>query len=153
MITTNSGPIITRVFDLPCKSVWKAWTDPDYFMRWWGPKDFTSPFCKLDLRADGKYLCCMRSKKGQDFWSTGTYNEIVPLKRIVYTDSFADENEAILGSVAHTSKPKRLNNFMLGSLWAKIYPRIVFTPNFGASATICRTTCLPSPLPLYETSR
>ena len=91
MITTNSGPIITRVFDLPCKSVWKAWTDPDYFMRWWGPKDFTSPFCKLDLRVDGKYLCCMRSKKGQDFWSTGTYNEIVPLKRIVYTDGFADE--------------------------------------------------------------
>jgi uncharacterized protein YndB with AHSA1/START domain len=60
-------------------------------MRWWGPKDFTCPSCKIDLRIGGKYLSCMKSKEGQEFWSTGTYKEIIPFKKIVCTDSFADE--------------------------------------------------------------
>src|SRR5207245_11446248 len=33
----------------------------------------------------------MRQPDGKDIWGTGVYREIVPLKRIVYTDSFADE--------------------------------------------------------------
>jgi len=81
---------ITRVFDAPRELIWKAWTEPEEFMRWWGPKGFTSPACKIDLRVGGVYLACMRSPEGQDFWSTGTYREIVVPERIVYTDSFAD---------------------------------------------------------------
>lgn len=84
--------VITRVFDAPRELVWKAWTDPEHMMRWWGPKDFTSPACKIDFRVGGKYLFCMRSPEGRDFWSTGVYREIVPLERIVCTDSFADED-------------------------------------------------------------
>jgi uncharacterized protein YndB with AHSA1/START domain len=61
-------------------------------MRWWGPKDFTSPVCKIDLRVGGKYLYCMRSPEGQEFWSTGVYREIVPPERLVVTDSFADKD-------------------------------------------------------------
>jgi uncharacterized protein YndB with AHSA1/START domain len=82
---------ITRVFDAPRALVWKAWTDPQQLMRWWGPKDYTSPFCKIDLRVGGKYLFCMRSPEGQDYWSTGVFRELVPMERIVLTDSFADE--------------------------------------------------------------
>lgn len=33
----------------------------------------------------------MRSPEGKDYWNTGVYREIVPLERIVCTDSFADE--------------------------------------------------------------
>ena len=59
--------------------------------RWWGPKDFTSPFCKIDLRVGGTYLFCMRSPDGKEYWSTGVYKEIVEPERIVCTDCFADE--------------------------------------------------------------
>jgi len=83
--------VITRVFDAPRELLWKAWTDPERMMRWWGPKNFTSPVCEVDLRKGGKYLNCMRSPEGKDYWSTGVYKEIVPMERIVYTDSFADE--------------------------------------------------------------
>jgi uncharacterized protein YndB with AHSA1/START domain len=44
----------------------------------------------VDLRVGGKYLFCMRSPEGQDYWSTGVYREIVPPERLVFTDSFAD---------------------------------------------------------------
>jgi uncharacterized protein YndB with AHSA1/START domain len=83
--------VITRVFDAPRALVWKAWTECRRFMLWWGPKGFTTTFCKIDLHVGGVYQNCMRSPEGKDYWSTGVYREIVPLERIVCTDSFADE--------------------------------------------------------------
>lgn len=85
--------VITRVFDAPRKLVWQAWTEAEHLMKWWGPKEFTSPVCRLDLRVGGKYLYCMKQKSdGKEYWSTGTFKEIVPEEKLVYTDSFADEN-------------------------------------------------------------
>ena len=82
--------IITRVFDVPRELVWKAWTDPEQFKKWWGPMDFTCPASKIDLRVGGKYLHCMRGSDGKEYWSTGTYREIIAPQKIVVTDSFAD---------------------------------------------------------------
>src|SRR3990172_1223363 len=82
---------ITRIFDAPRELAWKAWTEPELFKSWWGPKNFTAPFIKIDLRVGGKYLFCMRGPDGKDYWSTGVYREIVPLERLVLTDSFAGE--------------------------------------------------------------
>jgi uncharacterized protein YndB with AHSA1/START domain len=83
--------VITRIFDAPRELVWKAFTEPERVKRWWGPKNFTAPVCKVDLRVGGVYLYCMRSPEGQDYWNTGVYKEIIPMERLVYTDSFADE--------------------------------------------------------------
>lgn len=88
--------IIVRIFDVPREDVWRAWTEPDRFMRWWGPKGFTTPFCKIDLRVGGRYLACMRSPEGKDFWTTGVYRDIVPMERLVSTDSFADEKGVVV---------------------------------------------------------
>jgi len=90
-IKNVKGLTITRIFDAPRELVWKAWTESERFMRWWGPKGFTAPFCSIDFRVGGVYLACMRSPDGKDYWSTGVYREIVPMERIVCTDSFADE--------------------------------------------------------------
>lgn len=90
--------VITRIFDAPRDLIWKAWTDPEHLKRWWGPKDFDSPACQLDLRVGGRYLFCMRSPDGQEFWSTGVYLEIVPLERLVYTDSFADAHGNVVSA-------------------------------------------------------
>jgi uncharacterized protein YndB with AHSA1/START domain len=70
--------VITRIFDAPREKVWKAWTDPERVKRWWGPKDFTAPVIKIDLRVGGKYLYCMRSPEVKDFWSGGIFQEVVP---------------------------------------------------------------------------
>ena len=83
--------LITRVFDAPREVVWKAWTECERLVRWWGPKDFMTPLCKIDLRPGGMFHYCMRSPEGHDYCGKGAYREIVEPKRIVYTDSFADE--------------------------------------------------------------
>ena len=84
--------VITRIFDAPRELVWKAWTEPERVKRWWGPKGFTAPVIKIDLRVGGKYLYCMRSPEGQDLWSGGIFQEVVPQERIVATDYFSDKD-------------------------------------------------------------
>jgi uncharacterized protein YndB with AHSA1/START domain len=96
MITTDCEIIISRILDAPQISIWKAWTEPNLFMQWWGPKKYTAPACKIDFCIGGKYLACMRSSEGRDYWSTGIYKKIVPFYQIVFTDNFADENGNIV---------------------------------------------------------
>jgi uncharacterized protein YndB with AHSA1/START domain len=93
--------VITREFDAPVEMVWKAWSERDLFMQWWGPKIFTSPICEMDFREGGKYLFCMRDPDGKDYFTTGIYQEIDPQKKIVYTDSFADAEGNIVPASAY----------------------------------------------------
>ncbi|MDB5048464.1 MAG: hypothetical protein JWO30_1535 [Fibrobacteres bacterium] len=83
---------VTRLFDAPVGLVWKAWTDPQLLMRWWGPDKFTSPSCELDFREGGTSLVCMRSPQGQDFFSIWVYQKIVPMQRIEYIQNLADKD-------------------------------------------------------------
>jgi uncharacterized protein YndB with AHSA1/START domain len=87
--------IFTRVFDAPVGKVWEAWTNPEQVMQWWGPDGFTSPSAKMDFRKGGTSLVCMRAPKemgGQDLYSTWTYREVVPMKRIKYIHNLADKD-------------------------------------------------------------
>lgn len=97
--------VITRVFDAPRDLVFKAWTERDRMMRWWGPKGFTLPVCKIDVRPGGAYLYCMRSPEGKDYWGKGVYREIVEPKRIVCTDCFADEEGNTVSPQAYGMSP------------------------------------------------
>ena len=90
--------VITRIFDAPRALVWKAWTDPKELMKWHGPNGYTSPTYTIDLRVGGRYHGCMRSAEGQEHWSTGVYKEIVPMRKIVCTDSFADEKGNVISA-------------------------------------------------------
>ena len=81
---------ITQIFNAPLNKVWKAWTEQESVKKWWGPNNFTTPVAKIDLKEGGTYLNSMRSPEGEDIWSTGVYKEIVPMKKIISTDSFAD---------------------------------------------------------------
>lgn len=76
---------LTRVFDAPPQLVWTAWTDPRHMAQWWGPKTFTNPVCELDLRPGGAIRIDMRAPNGIVYPMTGTFVEIVPPKRLVFT--------------------------------------------------------------------
>ncbi len=82
--------VVTRLIHAPLAAVWRAWTEPEQLMRWWGPANYTSPRAEIDLREGGRYLFAMRSPEGQDFYSVGRFVTIAPQQRIVYTDSFGD---------------------------------------------------------------
>jgi len=87
---------INRVFDIPIAKVWQALTTPEGFKKWWGPNGYTCPVSNIEARIGGKYFNCMRAPDGKDNWSIGTVQELVPEKKLVITDSFADERGNII---------------------------------------------------------
>jgi uncharacterized protein YndB with AHSA1/START domain len=99
------GLVIERIFHTPRGLVWRAWTDPEQVMRWWGPKGYTAPVCKIDLRVGGTFLYCMRSPEGIEYWNTGVFQEIVPLEKIVCTDSFADQTGKVVPATYYGFSP------------------------------------------------
>lgn len=95
--TAKREPLkIVRDFQAPVDRIWKAWTDAEEMKKWWGPENFTTPVASIDLKEGGKYLYCMRSPEGKDFWVTGVYREIVPNRKLVFTDNFANADGNIV---------------------------------------------------------
>ena len=82
--------VLTRVFDAPRRLVFKAWTEPERVVRWWGPQGFTMPSCTMDVRPGGAFRFCMRSPEGTDHWLRGVYREIVEPERLVLTWAWED---------------------------------------------------------------
>jgi uncharacterized protein YndB with AHSA1/START domain len=83
--------VIECVFEAPRSLVFKVWTDPEHLVRWYGPRGFSLPACKLDLRPGGAWRSCMLSPEGREYWVRGTFREIVEPERLVFT--YAHENE------------------------------------------------------------
>lgn len=83
--------VLNRTLDAPRALVFRAWTDPAYLVRWWGPEGFTVPDCKLDLREGGAWRTCMRSPDGNDYKVRGVYHQIVKPERLVFSWAWEDE--------------------------------------------------------------
>ncbi|MDP1713426.1 MAG: SRPBCC domain-containing protein [Anaerolineales bacterium] len=89
---------VSHTFDAPLEMLWKAWTEPEHFMRWYGPKGFTAPTCEIDLREGGRHLWSMQSPDGRKMYFTGNYKEVQPMTRLVYTDSMSDANGNVMSA-------------------------------------------------------
>lgn len=89
-IMTGPNLEITRLFNAPRELVWKAWTDAERLVQWWGPKGFDLGVAKLDLQPGGMFLYSMKSAGGQEMWGRFIYRDIIPPQRIAYVSSFSD---------------------------------------------------------------
>lgn len=81
----NREIVITRVFDAPRELVWKAMTDPQHVVHWWGPKGFTTTIEKMDVRPGGVWKHIMHGPDGTDYPNKSIFTEIVKPERIVYS--------------------------------------------------------------------
>jgi uncharacterized protein YndB with AHSA1/START domain len=82
--------VLTRVFDAPRPLVFKAWTEPDRLVRWWGPQGFTVPSCSMDVPPGGAFRFRMRAPDGSDHWLRGVYREIAEPERLVFSWTWED---------------------------------------------------------------
>ncbi|NBV23643.1 MAG: SRPBCC domain-containing protein [Proteobacteria bacterium] len=82
---------ITRVFNAPRERVFQAWTDANHFREWFGAaacEGSSLQSVKVDARPGGKYRLQVRRADGE-FWTTvGTYREVKPPERLVFTWQF-----------------------------------------------------------------
>ncbi|HLC03450.1 MAG TPA: SRPBCC domain-containing protein [Anaerolineales bacterium] len=88
---------VSRTFESPLELLWKAWTEPEHFMKWYGPKGFTAPTCEIDLREGGRHLWSMLSPDGRQMYYTGSYKEVVLMERLVFSDGMSDAEGNLIG--------------------------------------------------------
>ena len=90
MATPQSQPEhslqLTRTFAAPRDRVFRAWTDAREFAQWFHPTaDYKTVITRLDLRVGGKYSLEMHHKGGNIHRLSGTYEEIQPPEKLVFT--------------------------------------------------------------------
>ena len=84
--------VITREFNAPREMVWKAWTEREQMMQWFGPKGCTIPVARMDFRVGGEFHYCMRTPDGNEMWGKWIFREIVVPEKIVLANSFSDKD-------------------------------------------------------------
>ena len=82
---------LSRVFEAPRHRVWEALTMSEHLIHWWGPKGFTMLVAKLDLIPGGSFHYSMRSPDGREMWGKFVYREVAAPGRLVFVNSFSDE--------------------------------------------------------------
>ena len=79
--------VLERVIDVSPELVWTAWTKPEHLKKWFTPAPWTVPDCEIDLRQGGIFRTVMRGPNGEEFTNIGCYLEVVPPKRLIWTDA------------------------------------------------------------------
>jgi uncharacterized protein YndB with AHSA1/START domain len=79
--------VLERFVEVPPDLVWMAWTQPEHLKKWFTPAPWTTVDCEIDLRPGGVFRTVMRSPEGQDHPNMGCYLEIVPNRKLVWTDA------------------------------------------------------------------
>jgi uncharacterized protein YndB with AHSA1/START domain len=78
--------VVTREFDAPREMVWKAWTEPGQVKQWLALGEaVTIESVKMDLRVGGRFRIQTKMEDGEYFTAAGTYLEVKPPERVVYT--------------------------------------------------------------------
>jgi len=81
--------VINRVLHAPSEKVYRAWTTPELITQWFTPPPWKTVRAEMDVRPGGASCITMQSPDGQDFPNQGVYLEVVPNKRLVFTDAFS----------------------------------------------------------------
>jgi uncharacterized protein YndB with AHSA1/START domain len=77
---------VKRTFRAPRAQVFRAWTDRAELARWFAPSaEYTTVVPELELRVGGRYRVEMHHKGGNVHTVFGTYQEIKPPEKVVFT--------------------------------------------------------------------
>lgn len=84
----NHSLQIVRELDAPADKLFAAWTTPERMGEWFCPKPWRVTEAKLDLRPGGSSFILMEGPNGERVPNRGIYLEIVPGRKIVFTDAY-----------------------------------------------------------------
>jgi uncharacterized protein YndB with AHSA1/START domain len=98
--------VLDRNFNAPPALVWKAWSDPVLFARWYGPNVETIVH-HLDLRPGGTGLIEMRWGETSNFQRLD-YLEVAPFERMAWLHANADADGNIVANESMPGWPRLL---------------------------------------------
>lgn len=110
--------VVTRTFDAPARLVFEAWSKPELFRKWWVPRSMgmTLRSCEMDVRTGGEYRLVFGDDPANPMAFFGKYLEVVPNKRIVWTNEESGDE----GSVTTVTFEERDGKTLL--VLSELYP-------------------------------
>jgi len=95
--------VVTRTFNGPARIVFEAWTKPELFRQWWVPKSVGMSLlsCEMDVRVGGGYRLVFAANP-EPIAFFGTYKEVTPHSRLVWTNEESDEGSVTTVTFAET---------------------------------------------------
>ncbi|MES2388503.1 MAG: SRPBCC family protein [Bacteroidota bacterium] len=78
----------SRVFNAPISLVFEAWTNPEHFVKWWGPTGFTTTNIEFSAKPGGVWRHIMHGPDGTDYPNKTIFREVIPPVRLSYTNGY-----------------------------------------------------------------
>lgn len=80
---------LDRHFDATPAFTFALWSNPSLLATWWGPEGHHLSTCEVDLRPGGNWRFNME-RDGQPHWINGTYHEVIPDQRLMFSYRFPE---------------------------------------------------------------
>lgn len=87
---------LTRRYPVAREKVWRAWTEPQALIRWFGPADTQSvTLADMDVREGGHYRIRFRTSDGEEHQVSGVYQAVEPHARLVFSWAWQSTPERV----------------------------------------------------------
>jgi uncharacterized protein YndB with AHSA1/START domain len=88
--TSDRDLTLVREIEASPEALYRCWTEPELMKRWFAPRPWETPHVEVDLRPGGSNLIVMRGPDGTEFPNRGIYLELVPGRKLVFTDAYVE---------------------------------------------------------------
>jgi uncharacterized protein YndB with AHSA1/START domain len=127
--------LLARHFNAPRELVWRAWTDPGFISRWYGPGVETT-IHQFDLEPGGSWLNEMKWGENSDF-SKMVFQQVIPSEKLVWLHSSTDSEWNITASQMMADWPRTLlTTATFTETGSKTNVRLTMVPVDGTDAEI-----------------
>jgi uncharacterized protein YndB with AHSA1/START domain len=77
--------VVRRTIHASAELLFRAWTEPEQLLKWWGPGPAHCSHAELDLRVGGRYRIGNTFPDGRVVWIVGEFERISPPRELVYS--------------------------------------------------------------------
>jgi uncharacterized protein YndB with AHSA1/START domain len=118
--------LITREVNAPRERVFKAFTDPDLYSKWIGPRDLKTTLIKFEPKAGGQFRYIQKDKSGRQFSFHGVYHEVKAPEMIIETfeyEGLPEKGHCILEKVNFEPLPGNRTKIVEKSVFLSVEDR------------------------------
>lgn len=82
--------VLVRELDASPEALFRCWAEDDLLKQWFVPRPWTIARVERDFRTGGAGTIVMADPEGNEYPNPGVYLEIVPDRKIVFTDAYTE---------------------------------------------------------------
>jgi uncharacterized protein YndB with AHSA1/START domain len=118
--------IITREFDAPRELVFKAFTDPEIYAQWLGPRELTMTLETFEPRSGGSWRYIHKDNQGNEYAFHGVNHEVLAPERIIGTFEFEglpESGHVVLETARFEALPGNRTKLSIQSVFQSVADR------------------------------